>query len=84
MSNEELIRAAHTNPLTYLTDTEAMLDMKKLRAYRLGRVRAAGSWFILYKKILYLNMIEGVAMSIDRQKAPVAAKEDGSSPSCVR
>ena len=40
MSNEELIRAAHTNPLTYLTDTEAMLDMKKLRAYRLGRVRA--------------------------------------------
>ena len=41
MSNEELIRAAYTNPLTYLTDTEAMLDMKKLRAYRLGRVRAA-------------------------------------------
>ena len=41
MSNEELIRAAHANPLTYLTDTEAMLDMKKLRAYRLGRVRAA-------------------------------------------
>ena len=24
MSNEELIRAAHTNPLTYLTDTVAM------------------------------------------------------------
>ena len=41
MSNEELIRATRTNPLTYLTDTEAMLDIKKLRAYRLGRVRAA-------------------------------------------
>ena len=41
MNNEEPIRAAHTNPLTNLTDTEAMLDMKKLRAYRLGRVRAA-------------------------------------------
>ena len=41
MSNEKLIRAAHTNPLTYLTNTEAMLDLKKLRAYRLGRMRAA-------------------------------------------
>ena len=40
MSNQELIRAAHTNPLTQLTDTEAMLDMQKLRAYRLARVRA--------------------------------------------
>ena len=40
MSNQELIRAAHTNPLTHLTDTEAMLDMKKLRGYRLGRLRA--------------------------------------------
>ena len=40
MSNSELIRAARTTPVTHLTDTEAMLDMKKLRAYRLGRVRA--------------------------------------------
>ena len=39
MSNQELIRAARTNPLIQLTDTEAQLDMKKLRAYRLGRVR---------------------------------------------
>ena len=40
MSNPELIRAARTTPVTHLTDTEAMLDMKKLRAYRLGRLRA--------------------------------------------
>ena len=40
MSNEALIRAARTNPLTQLTDTEAQLDMKKLRAYRLARLRA--------------------------------------------
>ena len=40
MNNPELIRAARTTPVTHLTDTEAMLDMKKLRGYRLGRLRA--------------------------------------------
>ena len=40
MSNSELIRAARTTPVTHLTDTEAILDMKKLRAYRLGRLQA--------------------------------------------
>lgn len=39
MSNPELVRAARTTPITHLSDTEAQLDMKKLRAYRLGRLR---------------------------------------------
>ena len=40
MNDSALIRAARTTPVTHLTDTEAMLDMKRLRAYRLGRLRA--------------------------------------------
>ena len=34
-----LIEAARTTPPVTLTDTEAMIDMRRLRAYRLGRLR---------------------------------------------
>ncbi len=39
MANPELIRAARTTPPLGLTDTEPTIDMKRLRAYRMGRLR---------------------------------------------
>ena len=39
MPNPELIRAARTTPPLGLTDTEPTIDMKRLRAYRMGRLR---------------------------------------------
>ncbi len=39
MQQLSLIEAARTTPPVTLTDTEAMIDMRRLRAYRLGRLR---------------------------------------------
>ena len=39
MTDLDLSRAAHHTPVTTLSDTEARIDMVRLRAYRLGRVR---------------------------------------------
>ncbi|MEX6502996.1 M24 family metallopeptidase [Pseudomonas zhanjiangensis] len=39
MSNADMIRLAHTSPVMRLTDTEAQIDMRRLRGYRLGRIR---------------------------------------------
>lgn len=39
MANHEFIRTVHTTPALGLTDTEADIDMKRLRAYRMGRLR---------------------------------------------
>jgi Xaa-Pro aminopeptidase len=38
--NLTLKQAAHTTPRPTLTDTEASVDLEKMRAYRLGRLRA--------------------------------------------
>ena len=40
MVTQDMSKAARTTPVTFLTDTEAQIDMKRLRAYRLGRLRA--------------------------------------------
>jgi Xaa-Pro aminopeptidase len=39
MTANDVSHATRTLPATMLTDTEAQLDMKRLRAYRLGRLR---------------------------------------------
>jgi Xaa-Pro dipeptidase len=39
VSAGDVARAAMKTPVTTLSDTEARLDMKRMRAYRLGRVR---------------------------------------------
>lgn len=40
MKELTLLQAARTTPMPSLTDTEAMLDLTKMRAYRLERLRA--------------------------------------------
>ena len=40
MANQDLIRAARTTPPLTLSDSETAIDMARLRAYRLGRLRA--------------------------------------------
>ncbi len=40
MENLTLVQAARTTPQMTLTDTEALIDLKKMRGYRLARLRA--------------------------------------------